>query len=132
MSPEAATNITKLPWTPVVDYGTRLRLIRLDYGERSSQRITQEAFAKLIKVSASSYKQWEAGNNMPADPMDIARRIYKATGANPAWLCDVLIDLTDPDGGGEQEEDQSRCMGRVLDFRSRVEATPLESLPMAA
>jgi transcriptional regulator with XRE-family HTH domain len=136
MSPEAAiNNITPLPWTPTVSYGTRLRLIRLEYGERCERRYTQDQFAELLKVSPSSYRQWEAGNNKPADPMDLARRIYKVTGANPAWLCDVLLDPTrgdGPEGGPTQAESQSRCT--VLDFRPRTNTThdPLDGLAASA
>lgn len=75
-----------LRWRPVIDMGTRLRVMRRDYAHRIGRRVTQAHMAQILDVPLSSYKQWEAGNNEPADPVDLARRIQQRVGAEVSIL----------------------------------------------
>lgn len=73
-------------WIPEVGFADRLRIVRLAYGDRTERRLTQNAFADLLRVSASKYKQYEAGNHKPSDLEDFAHRVASVTGCDPAWL----------------------------------------------
>jgi DNA-binding XRE family transcriptional regulator len=89
--------IIPIRWRPSVDFSDRLRLIRLEYGERIGRRVTQDDMAELIDVKSATYGSWEAGNSKPADIVATAKRIEERLGADPMWL----LDITDsgPNGG---------------------------------
>jgi transcriptional regulator with XRE-family HTH domain len=100
-------NVTPIRWRPEVSLGTRLRLVRTNCGERIGRgKMKQDEMAELIGVSASAYKQWEADNNRPGDPVDLALRIYEATGVDPAWL----LGIPDPDPVPGLDVRHSGCM----------------------
>lgn len=100
-----------------MDFGDRLRLVRVKHGKRLRRKMTQDEFAFRIHQSPSAYKQWEAGNNMPEKPVDVAKMVERETGAPAAWLLGVMP----PDGTSDQgihgrawETDNVRLFPRKL------------------
>jgi DNA-binding XRE family transcriptional regulator len=82
-------DIIQIRWRPIVDFKDRLRLIRLEYGERVGRRVTQDELAELIDVKPATYGGWEAGTSKPADIVATARKIEAKLGADPTWLLDI-------------------------------------------
>ncbi len=112
--------VIPLRWRPTVDFPTRLRVIRKDYGRLTKRpKLTQVQFAEELSVNPNTYKQWESGAAKPSDLMAFARTILNVTHADPAWLLDVADD--GPTGGpGGQEISQEGCSGgQVVDLRTR-------------
>lgn len=99
---------TPLTWQPEIGFHTRLREIRIQYGEIIGQNLTQDGFAKLldgpdVKITASQLKQWEAGNSLPKQKFAVAYRVAEVTGVSAGWLLHGTSEdahPAPPDGGG--------------------------------
>lgn len=119
MSTSHIADVIPLRWRPTVDFPTRLRVIRKDYGRLTKRpKLTQVQFAEELKVNPNTYKQWESGAAKPSDLMAFARTILKVTHADPAWLLDVADDGPIVPGG--QEISPRGCNGgEVVDLRAR-------------
>lgn len=81
---------TKKPVIPVLKFGDRLRVVRREYLNRSSQ----QEMADLLGVPRERYSQWESGNSepRPADGRRIAKLIEQQVGVSAAWLLGVQED----------------------------------------
>lgn len=87
-----------LGWIPDIGFHVRLREVRRQHAERhGTKTISQAEFARLCGLPVAAYKQWEAGNNRPADIEAVARRIAQVTGVSADWL---IGPDSGPDGGG--------------------------------
>ena len=80
----------KKPVIPVLKFGDRLRVVRREYLNRSSQ----QEIADLLGVPRERYSQWEAGNSepRPAEARRIAKLIEQQVGVSAAWLLGVQED----------------------------------------
>jgi transcriptional regulator with XRE-family HTH domain len=92
MSTQETDNVIILRHRPTIRFRDRLRLVRLDYSDRTGRKLNQGQFAELIGVKPGTYASWEAGNTKPEDLIATARHIFEVTGADPAWLLDVADD----------------------------------------
>lgn len=119
MSDQATSHVT---WVPAVEFGDRLRVVRTKYGKRMKRRYSQAQFAALIGTNASALKQWEANNNLPENPVEIAQTIQRVTGSPAAWLLGVMP----PDGPGDMENPSTIWETNVVPLR------PLPGLASAA
>lgn len=80
-----------LEWTD----GEKLRKVRRHLG------VTQEKFAELLEVKASTYMAWESDRNRVADPKAIARRLKLLADVPMWWFLDTEppSDPNGPDSG---------------------------------
>lgn len=129
MTTQNEDNVINLRWRPTIGFAARLRLVRLDYADRTGQKLNQGAFAELLGVKPGTYASWEAGNTKPEDLIGTARRIFDLTGADPAWLLDVADDAPrDPNGPSGlavsrftwNDEDAGRVLVFPLDERENL------------
>lgn len=97
-------------WVPEVDFATRLRLVRREFGRQRGETLTQGDMAELVGVPKNRWQQWEAGLAYPRDLVSVARRIAEVTGVDIAWLIGLgEFDFT-PDGGvAGSRRTGSRC-----------------------
>jgi len=97
--------VSPMPWQPVITFGTRLRSLRRQYGERVGRRFNQREFATEVLGMANhtTYAAWEADTNVPGHLPVIAREIADRTGVSAAWLM-----------GGEDDGGDSAASGLTL------------------
>jgi transcriptional regulator with XRE-family HTH domain len=53
---------------------------------RRSAGMTQRQMSAALEVGEAAYGQWESGNNVPREVIEIARRVEKITGVRATWL----------------------------------------------
>lgn len=109
---DTAVNEGDLVWVPEVDFATRLRLVRREFGRQRGETLTQGDMAELVEVPKNRWQQWEAGLAYPRDLVSVARRIAEVTNVDIAWLIGLgEFDFT-PDGSVSGVRGTgSRCTG---------------------
>lgn len=81
--------------------------------------VTPAEMAERLEVSETTIRNYRTGRTTPTRAT--LRDWALMCGVPFSWLAYGEVDLTDPDGGGEQPEAQSRCT--VLELRPRHDPT---------
>ena len=71
-------------WIPQWTLSDRLRKIRRD------SHLSQEDFARVLGIKATTYAAWEAGRNQPERVLELAALIEDAFDVPPAWTLGLM------------------------------------------
>lgn len=75
---------TRPSWIPQWTIADRLRKIRRD------SHLSQEDFATLLGVKATTYAAWEVGRNTPERILELAEIVEREFDVPAAWLLGLL------------------------------------------
>lgn len=76
-----SSNVARIPVRiPAWSFADRIRKVRRD------ERLTLAEMASAIGVGEKAYGAWESGRNTPANIVDIAVSLERATGVPRTWF----------------------------------------------
>lgn len=102
MSEQMAEVIQLRRWRPSLHLGTRLREVRIQWGDHKGVNFTQEAFAGLIGVPVGSYKGWE-NTGRCADAVELANKLGAVI---PSFDRGWFLGIADDDPSFPEPPDQ--------------------------